>query len=160
MRQVKPEIVEDLIEEQITLGEIVGLNGHDLYEIAQIGYRMFISGRLEEAKQIYEGLISANPYDSVFHCHLATIYYYLNQLDLALNHYDRAIKLNRSNVEAIAGRIEAYLTTNQHDKALKDFETACLLDPKQENPSTKRASTLLALINFKRDRQYRALEKR
>jgi tetratricopeptide (TPR) repeat protein len=140
------DVVDDLVDGQVTLGQLLGINGHELYKIAEFGHQLFLTGKLEDAERIFNGLIAADPYDSVFQCQLATIYQYQNRLDLAIEHYTKAIRLNLSNIDALAARGETYLVLNQIDQAVTDLKKAIELDPKQERPSTKRAQALLLRI--------------
>ncbi|HET6976010.1 MAG TPA: tetratricopeptide repeat protein [Pyrinomonadaceae bacterium] len=92
-----------LIRGELTLAKVFGLDDDALYEIARIGYGLFNSGNLRDAKQIYAGLVAADPYDSVFHCHLAAVHHSLGELDEAFNHYTEALKLNHANADALVG---------------------------------------------------------
>ena len=56
---------------EITLAQYAGLTRRELYAVAREAYRLMCGGRLEEALTIYRGLAAADPYDSVFRCHLA-----------------------------------------------------------------------------------------
>jgi hypothetical protein len=56
--QIPPELAERLIEGDINLAEFLGLTRNTLYAIAEVGYQMLTSGKLEQAKQIYQGRLS------------------------------------------------------------------------------------------------------
>src|SRR5207253_5434228 len=106
---IPPEIAEKLADGEITVGELVGLTRNTLYAIAEVGYQLLTSGKLEEAKQIYKGLVAADPYDSVFHCHLAATHHKMGELDEALAEYSQALQFNFANIDALAGRGEIYV---------------------------------------------------
>ena len=132
---------------QITLAEYVGLNRKELYVIAQQAYQLLNSGKLEEARDIYQGLVAADPYDSVFHCHLGSVLLRLGKPDEALKEFDAALQYNIANVDAFAGRGEIRLAQGSLKEAVADLRKAIELDPEGKRASTKRARA--ALLSLK-----------
>lgn len=141
--QPTQEAMEKLATGQITLAEFVGLSREQLYEIAEQGYRLLNSGKLEEARQIYAGLVAANPFDSVFHCHLGAVHWRMGDLEKAFEEYDAALRFNRANVDALAGRGELYLAKGEAKKGIADLRSALENDSQGTRPSTVRARALL-----------------
>ncbi|HKR13340.1 MAG TPA: tetratricopeptide repeat protein [Pyrinomonadaceae bacterium] len=139
---IKAEFPEDLparlIRGELTLARVFGLDDDALYEIAQVGYGLFNSGNLREAKQIYSGLVAADPYDSVFHCHLAAVHHSLGELDHAFRHYTEALKLNWANVDALVGLGEIQLSRGDLAAGISSLKQAIEIDP-----SMQRARALL-----------------
>ncbi|HEY0078939.1 MAG TPA: tetratricopeptide repeat protein [Pyrinomonadaceae bacterium] len=140
---VPPELAAQLVRGEITLAEFTGLSRTTLYAIAEHGYQMFSSGKLEEARTIYRGLVAADPFDSVFRCHLAAANHRLGELDEALNEYTMALRFNVSNVDALVGRGEIHLQRGQLAEALEDLTSAIKLDPQGHLTSTLRAGAIL-----------------
>jgi tetratricopeptide (TPR) repeat protein len=128
---------------QITIAEYVGLGKRELYEIAKQGYKLLERGKIEEARDIYQGLVSADPYDSVFHCHLGSIYVRLNQQDKALEQFELSLQYNIANIDAFVGRGEIYLSKGEIQKAIEDFKKAIELDKENKRGSTVRAKAIL-----------------
>ena len=139
----KREVQEKLATGQITIAEAVGLSRKQLYTMAHRGYQLFNSGKLEEARQIYAGLVAADPYDSVFHCHLGAVLFRMGELEKAFEEYDAAIRLNIANVDALAGRGELYLLKGEVKKGVEDLRAALENDPNGTHPSSIRARALL-----------------
>jgi tetratricopeptide (TPR) repeat protein len=139
----KREAQEKLATGQITIAEAVGISRKQLYAIANRGYQLLNLGRLEEARQIYAGLVAADPYDSVFHCHLGAVLYRLGEMDKAFEEYDASIRLNIANVDALSGRGELYLLKGEVKKGIEDLRKALENDPKGTHPSSLRARALL-----------------
>lgn len=139
----KREIQEKLVTGEITIAEAVGISRNQLYAIANRGYKLLNQGRLEEAKQIYAGLVAADPYDSVFHCHLGAVLWKMGDIEQALEEYESAVRLNIVNVDALAGRGELYLLKGEVKKGIEDLRKALENDPKGEHPSSIRARALL-----------------
>lgn len=135
-----------LADGQITLAEYVGLGKKELYVIAEQAHRLLISGKLEEAKDIYQGLVAADPYDSVFHCHLGAAQLRLGKPDEAFEQFELSLQYNIHNVDAFVGRAEILLSRGDVPAAIADFTRALELDKEGKRASTMRArATLLAL---------------
>lgn len=132
-----------LVDGQITLAEYVGLSKKELYVIAQFGYQLLSSGKLQEAYDIYQGLVSADPFDSVFHCHLGATLMRMNKFDEAFNEFDAAIQFNIHNIDALAARGEIHLMRGNLTEAVEDLKLAIELDPEAKRPSTIRARAAL-----------------
>ncbi|HVF44200.1 MAG TPA: tetratricopeptide repeat protein [Pyrinomonadaceae bacterium] len=131
---------------EITLAEYAGLTRAELYAVAREAYRLMGGGRLAEALIIYRGLAAADPYDSVFRCHLAAALLRTGDAEGALTEFDAALRLNVANGDALSGRGEARLRLGQFSEAVKDLTAAVALDPKAARPSTARALSLLNAV--------------
>jgi tetratricopeptide (TPR) repeat protein len=134
---------EKLATGQATLAEYVGLSREQMYKIAQQAYQLMNRGKLEEARQIYSGLVAADPYDSVFHCHLGAVLFRMGEHEKAFDEYDAALRYNIANVDALAGRGELYIMRGDVKKGVEDLRGALEKDPQGEHPSTQRARALL-----------------
>jgi tetratricopeptide (TPR) repeat protein len=131
---------------QINLAEYVGIDKRQLYVIANQGYQLLESGKIEEAKEIYEGLVAADPSDSVFHCHLGSILVRLGNLDEAFEQFNLALNYNISNVDAFVGRGEIQLSRGMVQEAIDDFRKAIEFDPEVKRGSTIRARGILLAL--------------
>lgn len=144
--EVPPELAERLIKGEMTLGEFLGLSSSALYAIANIGYQMLTTGKLESALTIYKGLVEASPYDSVFHCHLGATLYAMGEHEEAVAAYTKALQFNKANADALAGRGELYLRMNKVAEGLADLKAAIEADPQAKRASTLRARATLAML--------------
>lgn len=140
---VPPELAARLVDGEITLAEFAGLSRSTLYAIARLGYQLLESGKPEQAREIYRGLVAADPYDSVFHCHLAAAHHRLGDTDAAFEEYSKALRFNIANVEAFAGRGEIQLERGQIAEAIEDLSAAIRLDSSGTRNSTLRAGAIL-----------------
>lgn len=144
---VQTERAKLFADGQMTLAEYAGFSKSDLYVIAQQAYHLLHSGKLEEARDIYQGLVAADPFDSVFHCHLGSTLFRLGNQDEALKEFDLSLQYNIANVDALAGRGEIRLAQGQLKEAVADLRQALELDPEGKRASTKRARA--ALLSLK-----------
>ncbi len=153
---ISQEGAERLLRGEITLGQFMGLSREKLYEYAAVGYRMIQQGKLDEAKRIYSGLVATEPYDSVFHCHLAAVHHRLGELDQALHHYTESINFNIANTDALAGRGALHLTRGDLGPAVRDLKAVIELDPQGRKASTLRARALLLSLKEAADKHQAA----
>jgi Flp pilus assembly protein TadD len=131
---------------QINLAEYVGIDKRQLYTIAKQGYQLLESGKIEEAKEIYQGLVAADPSDSVFHCHLGSILVRSGNTDEAFDEFNLALDYNLANIDAFVGRGEIYLSRGQVQEAIDDFRKAIELDAEAKRGSTVRARGILLAL--------------
>jgi tetratricopeptide (TPR) repeat protein len=144
--EIPPELAEKLFLGEITPGEFLGFSTESLYKVATMGYEMVKSGNLQGALEIFEGLVAAAPYDSVFHCHLANVYARLERFDEAKAEYTRSLELNIANVDALVGRGELYLRESKLAEAVSDIQKALQLDPQGSRETTRRARATLMVL--------------
>lgn len=135
--------LEKVASGQATIAQAAGLSRDQLYAIADKAYQLFTLGRLEEARQIYEGLVAADPFDSVFHCHLGAVLWRSGKVERAFEEYDAAVRYNLANVDALAGRGELLIGKGEIEKGVEDLSLALKHDPECTRDSTQRARALL-----------------
>ena len=135
-----------LLRGEVKLADVFGLDRDSLYEIAQLGYGLLESGNLREAKQIYVGLVAADPFDSVFHCHLGAVHHRLGELDEAFQQYSEALNFNYANVDALVGSAEIQLSRGKTAAAISALKRAIEIDPEGIRPTTQRARVLLLAV--------------
>ena len=144
--QIPPELADRLMQGDINLAEFLGLTRGTLYAIAEVGYQMLTSGKLDQAKQIYKGLVAADPYDSVFHCHLAAAHHKLGEIDEAREEYTKALKFNNTNIDALSGRGEIHYNQGKLSDAFNDLKHAIELDPEGKIASSVRARAIMLAL--------------
>lgn len=146
VKLLSEERARRLLRGELTLGEYFGLPQQTLYKIATVGHQMLKTGKFDTALQIFEGLVAAAPYDSVFHVHRGAALANLERYDEAMDAYNQAIRFNIANVDALASRGELYLRKQQAGPAIADLEAAVKADAEGKHPAGQRARALLALL--------------
>ncbi|HYO63802.1 MAG TPA: tetratricopeptide repeat protein [Pyrinomonadaceae bacterium] len=145
-RRVPHELAARVARGEITLADLAGMSRKHLYDIAEVGFRLMNGGQVEQARAIYRGLVAAAPQDSVFHCHLGAAHLRLGDAESAIKEFDAALRLNRANVDALAGRGEARLSRREFADGITDLSAAIDLDREAKRPSTLRARALLLAL--------------
>ncbi|MFN7928232.1 MAG: tetratricopeptide repeat protein [Blastocatellia bacterium] len=144
--EIAPELLVQMLHGSHTPAECLGISRATLYRIAHVGYRLLCAGRLEQARQIYEGLVAADPRDSVFHCHLGAVYFRLGWWEKARAEFNQSLAANPCNIEALAGRGEIALIQQRFAAAWADLAQAIRLDPNVAKAASCRARTLLLTL--------------
>jgi tetratricopeptide (TPR) repeat protein len=111
------------------------------------GYNFFNHGRLQEAKNIFEGLSLLDPDIPYVNCVLGAIYQRLGNGDLAILYYNHAINLFPLDIVALTNRAEIYLSEGKFLEAANDLKKVIELDPENKNPSANRARMLAAITS-------------
>jgi Flp pilus assembly protein TadD len=136
--------------EQFGKGELkfTQIFNFDAYQVASLmvcGHNFFSQGRLEEAKKIFDGLAVLDPNNPYINNILGAIHQGLEQYDIAVLRYTRAIELFPNDIVSLTNRAEIYLNQGKFLEASDDLKKAIQLDPERKNPSANRARLLAAL---------------
>ena len=130
---------------EVTLAELEGMTFDRAQQIAQIGCDFAAAGQLDEARQIFEGLVAMNPKDAAAHAALGTVYQRLARTDEAIAEFDAALGLDARNPVALANRGELRLKRGEVN-GLDDLAKAVTADPSGELPASRRAQALLKAV--------------
>ena len=118
-------------------------------EYLKIGERYFAEGRFHEARTAVENAIQLNPNSPLANFHLGVIYYHLDGVALALEHFSRAIELDNTLAEAFFWRAGIYEgIMNDHVRALEDYDMAIYLEPQNDRYHWHRAFFLSGIGDF------------
>jgi tetratricopeptide (TPR) repeat protein len=116
----------------------------DAADLAAFGHELFELGRFEEARQIFEKLVSSNTRDAFAHTMLGTIYLALNAHDRALALFQAALKIDPDDLAALVYRGEIRLNRGKIKSALEDLMRAVTLAPAAD-PFVERAKRLVRM---------------
>jgi tetratricopeptide (TPR) repeat protein len=148
----KPATLEELVTEEslesfrtgeITLGELIGIDEDESMAIAEVAFTMLEQNRLDDARQLAEGLVVCDPFDPYFHTLLASVYLKEEKNEEAMEELSMAIELDAEHIDALSARGEMLLGQGEFEKAFQDLKQAAELDPEAEEPSGARAHMLL-----------------
>ncbi len=139
-----PERVEKWIKGEITMQELNAISGPEMLEMAVIGFSMYEQGRYEEAKVVFQGLVTLDPKEGYYRTALGAVYLAQEDLDQALLAFNDAITLNDKEIASYVNRGEVYLRQGKIIEAAHDFKRAVDLDPENKDPLSHRARILAA----------------
>ena len=89
----------------------------DLYLIAERGHLLYLQGRFDEARILFEGLVSINPRDWYFSNALAAIYLKLGKPQDAVGLLDELLRQHPADIESRIRRCEALIEAGRHEEA-------------------------------------------
>jgi Flp pilus assembly protein TadD len=148
---VTQENIAKFVRGEMTWAQVQGVSMEQAYAFAELGYNLFMQGRYEDARKIFDGLVVLNPYDGYFHSVLGSIFARQNKVEDAFREYSIAVNLEPRDPQVFVNRAELLLKKGKFEEALGDLKQAVLLDPEGNNPAVTRARALaaatLGLIN-------------
>jgi tetratricopeptide (TPR) repeat protein len=141
-----PIRLEQFLRGQITLGDLEGITKHEQYEMAKIGFSYLTSGKLQQARTVFEGLLALDPFDAYFHTAIGSIAQQENKLEEAEERYTRALEINPFSPIALANRGEVRITQGRLADGATDLVRALEEDPNGVQPSTLRARATIQVV--------------
>ncbi len=121
-----------------------GTTGPEFLERAMEGFEFYEQGNYTSAREIFEELSEKDPSEAYYRTALGAIFLAEDELDLALENFNQALKLNARDSAALVNRGEVNLRLGNIVEAAQDFARAVDLDPENKDPLTMRARLLAA----------------
>jgi len=150
---VRDEYITRFLMGDITASDMIGLTRDELYMIAKRGYELMEQGKVDEARQVYEGLVLLDPYDPYFYTVLGSVYQRLDDEDKALECYNQSLRMQPWNLSALTNRGELLFKQGKLTDAFKDFQRVIELDPGDKNRSTLRAKAIVLALKETLEKQ-------
>jgi Flp pilus assembly protein TadD len=130
---------------EIRFTQIFNFDAHQIASLLICGHNFFSQGRLEEAKSIFNGLALLDPDNPYVNSILGAIYQGMEQYDVAILRYTRAIEMYPQDVVSLTNRAEIYLNQGKFLEAAQDLKKVIESDPENKTPAANRARLLAAL---------------
>jgi tetratricopeptide (TPR) repeat protein len=121
-----------------------GTTGPELLERAMEGFELYEQGDYESARLIFEELSEKDPSEAYYRTALGAIFLAEDELELAVENFNKALALNPKDSAALVNRGEVHLRLGNIIEAAQDFARAVDLDPENKDPLTMRARLLAA----------------
>lgn len=144
---IPKELLEKFAKGELTLAELAGVDGESQKKVADMGHRLLTSGKLHEARQIFEGLVALNPYEPYFLLAAGSVAQREERFADAEEWYSRSIAYDDTSPVAFANRGEVRIMLERVEDAATDLVNAIRIDPEGKEPTTRRAQGLLLEIN-------------
>jgi len=122
--------------------ELRQMSRKQIAELCLFGHQLFERGRLEEARLVFEGVVSLEVEDAFPHTMLGTIYLAQGKSNQALPLFESAIRLDPRDVAAWVYRGEIRLRAGNQRAGLSDLRKAIGLAPAAD-PFVARARKLI-----------------
>lgn len=141
-----PDRLQAFLAGQITLGDLEGISKEEQYQIAALGFSCLSSGKLEEAEQIFLGLLALDPFDAYFNLAVGSVAQQQGDLESAEQRYSRALEINPYSATAHAHRGEIRIQTGRLADGVDDLLEALGVDREGREPATHRARATLRVL--------------
>ena len=109
MPNVDKEKLKQFQKGELKFTELFGLDLSQIASLLLCGHNFFLEGKLEEAKNIFEGIAVLDPNIPYPHTALGAIYQKMENFEMAILRYSRAIELFPEDIIALTNRAEIYL---------------------------------------------------
>ena len=140
------QLAQDWSQGQVSLKEIIGLSGGELYAVATQGYFFFLQGKSEPARLIFEGLVAIDPRNAYYYRALGAIYWRERQAQKAIRQFTYAIRVSPHDVASYIGRAEVYVASKNFDEARDDLQDAIARAGNQDGPLVTKARAILQML--------------
>lgn len=141
-----PTQLERFAKGELTLAELEGVDANSQRKLAEMGYRLLESGKLDDAKHLFEGLVALNPKEPYFLTAAGSVAQQQERFVDAEHWYTLSLERSPQDPVCLTHRGEVRLMLGSIEGATEDLIAAIKLDPKGDVPQTKRAVGLLAEI--------------
>jgi len=131
---------------QVSLRQIVGLSEEELYAIASQGYFMFLQGKTEPARVVFEGLVAIDPRNAYYYRALGAIYWRLKEGTKAVKQFTYAIRVAPRDIASYINRAEIYVAQRQFKAARSDLDHALRSAGANDGALTRKARAMLQMI--------------
>ena len=131
---------------RVTLKQIVGLSEDELYAIAGQGYFLFLQGKTEPARVIFEGLVAIDPKNAYYYRALGAIYWRLKEPQKAIRQFTYAIRVAPKEVSSYVNRAEIYVAQGHFKLARDDLAIALKTAGAFDQALVSKAEAMLKLI--------------
>lgn len=117
----------------------------ELAEMSLFGHQLFESGRLEEARVVFEGLVGLDLADAFPHTMLGTVYLAMGRHDRAMALFEAALAIDPEDLAARVYQAELRINAGHIKPAISDLEKVIARGPPQD-PFIERARRLIEIV--------------
>ncbi len=118
---------------------MIPIEREDIVLMMEGGYLSLRMGRLEQARDIFEGVHVLAPESEVPLVALGSVYFGEFKFEQAVKAYKKALKVKPASAFARAYLGESFFFQGKKEEAIRELEKASLLDPKGKSGDFARA---------------------
>jgi len=126
---------QDFVEADKALSSALILEKENIELLLKYGFVLINMNRLDEAKDVYEKILSINPNEDMALVSLANVLHKLNENDLAIEYHKKAIELDPEFAPHYFNYANTLYDLKQMDKALINYKKVVQLNPSIEEAS-------------------------
>jgi Tfp pilus assembly protein PilF len=144
--------LDELLSSRSPTEPLRSMSRQELAEMSLFGHQLFQTGRLEEARVVFEGLVGLDIEDAFPHTMLGTVYLAMGRVDRAAALFEAALRIDPKDVAARVYRAELSLSQGELPRAVKALEAVVAEGPVSD-PFVCRAQRLLEIARSGRRRK-------
>ncbi|MBI3184576.1 MAG: tetratricopeptide repeat protein [Myxococcales bacterium] len=129
------------------LMELANVSSEQVNALATVAYSYFEKGRFQEARSLYEALASLEPKNPIYPAGAGAAALSLEQPQVAMSWYDRALARSPGHVPSLVGKAEVHLQLGNIDRALELYKEVFTQAPSMDDPVVRRARAVVTAIS-------------
>lgn len=131
---------------KVNLKQVIGLGDDELYAISSQAYHLFLQGKSEPARVLFEGLVTVDPRNAYYYRALGAIYWRLKEPSSALRQFTYAIRVAPKEISSYINRAEVYVAQKNFKLARSDLQFAISTAAASEAALVNKARAMLRMI--------------
>ena len=147
LQQRLRKLVGQWSQGRVSLKQIVGLSEEELYAIASQGYFLFLQGKTEPARVIFEGLVAVDPRNPYYYRALGAIYWRLKDGQKAIKQFTYAIRVAPRDVASLVNRAEIFVAQRNFKAARADLNQALRYSGANDGALINKAKAMLRMTS-------------
>lgn len=147
VKQHLHQLVDEWSHGRTSLKKIVGMGEDELYAIANQGYHLFVQGKNEPARVLFEGLVAIDPRNAYYYRALGAIYWRVKEPQLAIRQFTYAIRVAPREISSYVNRAEVYVAQKQFNLARSDLQFALSTATRNDKALINKARAMLRMIS-------------
>ena len=140
------QLAEQWSQGRLSLRQIAGLSEEELYAIAVQGYLLFLQGKVDAARILFEGLVAVEPRNAYYYRALGAMYWRLQEPQKAVKQFTYAIRVAPRDVSSYVNRAEVYVAQRQLELARGDLDAAIRNAGPLDGALVRKARAMLRLL--------------
>ncbi|MBX5482223.1 MAG: tetratricopeptide repeat protein [Myxococcaceae bacterium] len=137
--------LDELLAAKSPADSLRTLSRRQLAEMALFGHQLFETGRLEEARVVFEGLVGLGTPDAFPHTMLGTVYLAQGKLDRAMALFEEALEFDPHDLAARVYRSELRINQGHTRQAMAELAQVIAEGP-ADDPFVERAHRLVHIL--------------
>ena len=146
MRARLSELIAQWGQGQVSLKQMIGMSDEELYAIANQGYHLFVQGKNDPARVLFEGLVAIDPRNAYYYRALGAIYWRIKEPQLAVRQFTYAIRVAPREISSYINRAEVYVAQRQFKLARSDLQFSLSTAGENDRPLASKARAMLRMI--------------
>lgn len=140
---VPADALQQVVDGKLPLNTFFGLGDDQIQAFAAIGFLNYQQGRMDEAREIFDGLVALDSSRYYGYAGLGAIALAAGDLETAETQLREALARNGNDPTVLANLGETLLRASKTEEAAGYFQKALELDPAGQDPGANRARSIL-----------------